>query len=524
MLKHRLLLFLCLLGILLGVRTSAGEVARPPLQERLKGETYQQRLAHIIAQQPSAAELEQSEMPVAGLEIPKIIPGSQAEQLGVETGDVLISVDGMTLWRYADGIPPRDGEQSYTFRTKEGQLREVRVQPGMFGIWYINYRRPDLWYVRHGQRNPAWDEAMLAAVYARHTDPALAETALWHAMQKGYQPDEFSDSMAAVIALYAGRPGDAEHYLRRLPAATANATYRPSDVFRARVALALGRYPWLVKLAMRSPKVVNPAYAQRLLVEWRRLGSPPPPDPRTFGQGLERVELDPPRVGEIDDEQVRSAPSLSLERVWEDEPFELARPSGSPRCLFFGAHEPVDNVELAMQFTLGAEPRVGRYAHALEILLLDWRYRLRHDLDGESMTPLTLRCRMCFAGLQIGRDPLGATLILIRGGHQEPDFFYTEPAFTLDPANPPEFEVSILRVGPWARIMLNGMPVALLPVEEEVQYPAPMLWVVGADADIAEVELFEIRGGANDAPPEPAGKPDTPRPESDASAPAPISG
>jgi phospholipase/carboxylesterase len=81
--------------------------------------------------------VEETEMEVA---IRQVAPGSQAERVGLQPGDVLVSYNGTELGEMQDLRTARDGVAEGIVEIvmvvrRDGKEQEVRLSPGQIGIW-----------------------------------------------------------------------------------------------------------------------------------------------------------------------------------------------------------------------------------------------------------------------------------------------------------------------------------------------------------------------------------------------------
>ena len=489
-----LLIGACALIAIASAGAHADAPGRPEFRQRLSDAEYQQQLKALFADRPALTALEKSKLPTFGEHVVGVKPGSRAQRIGIQVGDVVTHTDDFRHITRVEDTAPRNRARTLRWTTSDGEKREARVPPGKTGFSYVDYQRLDLWYVRHGQRSPAYEDALVAAVQARRSHPDLAETALWRAVRAGYSPDEFSDVLGAEIAFYQGRPGVAAQFAMRVPPRDREHPYRLQDRIDARIALARGRLDEALHHARRVPDpIVKPAGLPALLERWRREGKTAPPDPATFGDELERVPMRKHQLSEINDEYL-SAFHADLDTLLVEQQFTMhTRPNYRDQN-YFGVLEPTDAIELLATVTVEAGPRRGRYARCLEIRLLDWQYRQRHDLDGPDFDGYELLQRQTMLGVQLERDDKGNTLISITGGHQpKKAITYSEPLISLKPDEPTPVRVRLVRIGPWGMVELNGMPIATVPVEDDVRYPAVWLQNVGAKSQFTRLVVNELR-------------------------------
>ncbi len=178
---------------------------RPEFRELVKGDEYARRMRAALAGVDVPA-LETSKAPAAGLAITKVDAGSQAERKGIRAGDYIVELDGMPLaYSWQLSALRREREQTAVVQHADGSRERILLRPGRIGIWFDPQRAPELEYVRGPRRSPEWEGDVLVGLTRSRKDPPLAETAWYHALAKGYEPDALSDEMGAHIAASRGR-------------------------------------------------------------------------------------------------------------------------------------------------------------------------------------------------------------------------------------------------------------------------------------------------------------------------------
>ncbi|MEX2543487.1 MAG: hypothetical protein WD316_00025 [Phycisphaeraceae bacterium] len=476
-LGRRRLVWIIALGALVAIVGVAVTVA--VVRARMDEARYLERRAVALERFASVPELEASPFPAMGVRIVRINPGHQAEGLGLTAGAVVVSIGGEPI--RAD-FEPRDRTMPMVFITPEGERREVRVRPGTIGIRNAPYRRPELAYIRSAQRDPALDADMLAAIATRRRDPELAETALQRVLAGGYEPDELSNSVAAMIALHQGRPTVAQEFASRMELVPdeGGGTYGLNPIDRYRIALANGNLDDMVRLAERydGPVSVSPQALENVLALAAERGSPPNPD-RLLSEGLARRDLRP-QMHAVDDE--RLVASNLFGALEANQPFVFSTPPGRFRLIAATFERGGFNYEFVIRGELFAAPRSTRWQNTLGMLALDL------EADAGSSGGLTARKRMTAGGIWLSRTEDASTSVAVGGGFSPHEMRYRDPAIDLGRSWP--FEIRLICVDGWAQVVLNDVPVALLPAE--ARRPALIMQVVGARAQIEAVELSEL--------------------------------
>lgn len=189
--------------------------ATPPALVARYDEANYQRLAKAARKKIDIDALRAPGRPTSGLLIQGVIPGHQAAKLGIQAGDILMSLDGAQLGSGEDeqtlDEAQTDQPQQLTFWSPRDGQKTVTVEPGQIGIFYYGGPRLADHYARSAQRDPKWDDDMLIAASTFMTDPYLAETALWRAQKAGYQ-GSLMIPLAARIAYFQGRFDDTLAY------------------------------------------------------------------------------------------------------------------------------------------------------------------------------------------------------------------------------------------------------------------------------------------------------------------------
>lgn len=471
-----------------GSRSALSQEARPTFREVLVGETYTRRLRQALETLPTVDELEGSSMPLSGQIVIRIHPGHQAEGLGIEVGDVIVSIDDTLCWAGWIEWPRRNRPQSMRLVTRDHEERIVEIQPGLVGVRHVPYRRPELAYIRRADRNKELDEEVLAGVLMCRRDPDLAETAWRHALEKGYKPDDLSDACGAMIALYQSRPSVAARFAERVPAIDAEHPYRldPRDV--ARIAVASGRLDLLLGM---DPLLQNHLKldTDSLRTLWTAVEANglPAESPIAAARRMQRSDLTKSAVL-IDD------PSLSPEnrdnRLLQGKPITLNPPQGNPDGYYVGFRKPTRSFEVIARFSMTAEPMQTYYANVFEVLMVDHDYRRRHEIGQGEVLPLVLRERITGLGVGIARGPDGESQVQLKFGNQPSDLWYVEPTYDL--GQPVEFEVHIVHVGAFAEAQINGITVATTPITEPTEYHGLYLMAVGAHVEFHGYEAYAL--------------------------------
>jgi hypothetical protein len=191
--------------------TATAVMAQPAYEfrERLDAAAYAEAVADLPAEKIDPGQVRASKLPVWGVRVMSVEPGTQAESMGLEAGWVIERLNGIEYWNHKQGAAGAAPGQPLRMQavSPEGERREWLFEPGRIGIQTENLHQTGLYLL---QNVPAgeWDRDLLIADQAwkdgRHE---LAETALRRARDKGMPADRFSRYFGAQLAADAGAQG-----------------------------------------------------------------------------------------------------------------------------------------------------------------------------------------------------------------------------------------------------------------------------------------------------------------------------
>lgn len=183
----------------------------PSLREMLAPAAYDARFK-AARKKIDLASLRDPGRPTQGEEIFLILPGTPADKLGLKIGDIVTAVDGVAVGPRSGQLdrvdPATDGKRQIAVWSPGMGERTLETDGGKFGYWYRGGARPAEAYARANDHDPQWDDQVLVAAANFMDDPDLAETALLHAQQAGYDGRLFY-TLAAKIAFQQFRFDDA---------------------------------------------------------------------------------------------------------------------------------------------------------------------------------------------------------------------------------------------------------------------------------------------------------------------------
>jgi hypothetical protein len=160
----------------------------PPVApvEWLRGDAWTKRYREYLDALPAPPAPD--DRPAFGVELLHVFDGSEAQRLGMTTGDLIVSLDGrpvLGMWAFSAAWMHRAATLE-VWSPGRGR-RTVQVGAGRLGVWFNNRWQPEAEYLHSSDRNAAWDDYLRVASAAWNDDEALAETALNHAARAGYR-------------------------------------------------------------------------------------------------------------------------------------------------------------------------------------------------------------------------------------------------------------------------------------------------------------------------------------------------
>ncbi len=465
----------------------------PAFREVLVGETYSQRLREALERLPTVQGLEASKMPVSGAHVTGINPGHQAEGLNIQIDDVIVSIDGHLCWARWVDWQRSNQPQSLRIVTKDGKDRVMQIAPGLVGVQHINYRRPELAYIRRPDRNKDLDELVLVGLMMRSTDPDLAETAWHHAIGAGYVPDDLSDACLAIIANQQGRFDIAVEAAMRVPAVDAEHPYRlyPDEIIK--IALPLGRFDLLLDMDPQMREQVGiDSRRFETLVNVLKNNATSPPSPVASAEKMNKIDL-------MNSAFVIEDLALNTGRddhgLLTDDSADISMPQGEYTSCYLGFRKPSNNIDLTIRFSMTAPPQQTKLSNIFEVKLLDRDYRRRHGINMDKMSALELRRRSTNLGFDVACDEKGLTQYCVYFGNKSTGHWYEKP--DIDLAQPVDFEVRITKLDDFADLQVNGKTIALTPVLEPTEQHGLIFWIVGSHVQIHELKVYGLEAKEN---------------------------
>jgi len=179
----------------------------PALRECITGEEWRRRLAGLQAE-ASLAKLEADSRPEFSLRVLRVLPKGQADSLGIELGDLIVTFDGKPVLGVPEfGLMRTDQGGALGLWSPRRGAYEVRQTAARLGVSYDESWIPALAYVRSAERDAKWDALVSAAAAGWVRDEEAAETALYHAHRAGYR-GWLTPAIMTMMSLHHGRPAE----------------------------------------------------------------------------------------------------------------------------------------------------------------------------------------------------------------------------------------------------------------------------------------------------------------------------
>ncbi len=462
---------------------------RVVFEEKLSAEEYRHRFKAALDALPSVESLESSPTPTVGCYVNKINPGHQAEALGIDSGSIIVWVNGRLPWPRWIDWGRRNTPVTMKFVNSAGEPKSVTIQPGTIGVNYSAYMRPDLAYIRRPNRLRTVDEQVLVGMAMASKDPDLAETAWAQAIAKGYPSDDLSDSCAALIALQQNKAQTADEIATNVPGIDALHAYRLHPQDHMRIAVACGRFEAILKQP-RGYLEINRIDSEdiRDLINRRETLGTIEIGPCNAADKMRRVDLMDSAIA-LDDPAFHTS-TLQYEGLLRGEAFGISAPPGYNRTCYIGFKRPVKNIEVVVRYTIDAEPQGPGYANIFEVDLLDRDHRKRHNIPYDQAHGVQSRNVMTQMGVGIARGINEECVVHLDFGNRTNSVTYFDPKYNM--SEPTDFEVRIVHLNGIAEAKINGVTAALSPVREDPDQFGLLLQVVGASVKVIEVHVWSL--------------------------------
>ena len=318
-------------------------------------------------------ELETSSLPLYGTIIVKQPPrNSQAGKHGMKIGDIITAIDQTELIYQWSPWGRKTVPQTLHYVTSKGESKSFTIQPGIVGIRNVSYRRPDLWYIRHGQRNSKWDQYVLVALATQMSNPDLAETAWFYAFKEGYKEDVLSIWSSVFIAYYQGAPSLAWSRLKQLKKMKSKPPLILFPHEEYSIALANGNIADMYSILEKYSSLSNAIIFHTIndikgLMQQVKHSPMPKLPPTQQAENMKRVDIIQQSIA-LDSNYVSYNRFASFK---EGTPFRFKQSVGYFKDIYFGTKEPLHNAELKTTFTIKKMPGESRFANVFVVGMVD---------------------------------------------------------------------------------------------------------------------------------------------------------
>ena len=466
--RHTLAFFLCV--VLAGLRVTAAAEAPPSLEE-----------------------LDADRLPASGSTITAVKPGRLAEKLGFRVGDVIVEINGTPV-HHMDQVKTllvADQPAAVRMVGQDGEARLINAHTGTLGFGFTFRYRPTLAVSRAMQRDPAWNDALIAAAW--HFEQAeyrKAEKALARAAEAGYEPDALFHALSFGVALRLGQTDRADEMLRAVPNPGSESVFWTGPVAQYQLMQATGRASEAVEVVEAHPSYFPFAKATNW-VEWAR-------SIKETDHARDQPRQDDPLLGReraMANEDLIPAErwQWARERVTLNNAFTRKGREGFFLSCSTGEYQQAVLTrdlgfrDFVLETTFTIKPNGERHpiwANNLLINIANYDYDNptveeyfagRVTLLGLSIEETTTIG--CFVSPMLGWDSK------IRWAHDEFD-------------GVTEHHLTISRTGSRGRIVLDGVVLVDLPVDEDVQHLMLHVHNVGMQVDFSKFVLADLEPAA----------------------------
>ena len=188
------------------VASGQGQGAAPKFtfEIKLEKEAYLKEVSSYDPARVDPAKVAASRFPAYAALVESVTPGGQADRAGLKPGWRIIALNGREIWERHQGLPMEDGKREIQAISPEGEKKIFHFEDGVIGTSCINSRNPEVWVLQNIPRGK-WDGDILVATAAWNAgDHELAETALRLAVNRGMPPNPVLTYYASLLALDRG--------------------------------------------------------------------------------------------------------------------------------------------------------------------------------------------------------------------------------------------------------------------------------------------------------------------------------
>lgn len=442
--------------------------------------------------------------------------GTLSRQLEMQPGSRVIGRGDQSITRFQGAR--NAGELVWI--DPQGVLRRHTVDEGKVGFWHEPHRSLEVWYVRHGNRDPRWDHQVVAALAIQEQDPALAGELWTAAHAKGYPLDHLSCLSQMLIATMLGNAEEAN--------VLANA-YGPLDqtpeglpVWETdwqQVAAITGDPHWLEIAAdyyeekFPNHKLVNfhGDLTSMLLMAADDAGKPAEP-PSVLADSMSRKSI----LKDMDYGAPWCATSRAVSpKLMEmyaaateahdagEETFDAIRIAQSRDFMHKGWNGPKEkarDIDMTIRFRVkplrGSQP--SQYLREFHIGLAN--HDMHGGANGAQVPPSARILSLCFS--YHTSDDLGLSWLNCSVPSRETwtKLMLRDQAFVIGATPVPDMPdkrpqpgdlhtLRVVRVGGYAEAILDDKRIALVPVPPHLDYPGTHWFVSGTEVEISGYTL-----------------------------------
>lgn len=436
------------------------------------------------AEIPTLEQLDADKSPVAGSKILSVKKSSIAERLGMRKDDVVVAIDeepvtsDIELSRIRDRNEPN---QIHIYRPGIG-MYVIDAPAGILGFQTSGIEHVTLAVSRDMQRNPVWNQFVIeTAHWLEDGDPQRAQQAFKRVVESGYPEDVVLEALRWHVAVANGNDDMAWEIFQGLPRRDERRIYLPDEHKQFNVAIASGHYQEAAMIGA-APDVLR-------WREWRDWVKDLPRD-EVFGAGEDTLAR--MRRRRINDTLVparrwvwgREMHSLDTD-FRTSQTFRLASSPGYYRQAFLTREEGLRDFLLEGEFTVKpvAEPH-PQWANNLLISFADYDQEV-----GAEQSPDYFEGRYALLGMAIWQHPDNSVVRAFMGWETR------RPISNHRLTEDTKHTVSISRVGQRGRIVFDGVTLADLPVDADMQNLVFHLHSVGLAVEFHHLDLFELDAG-----------------------------
>lgn len=240
---------------------------------RMTVDDYRKEVAELDPARIDPVKVETSPVPAYCTRLYSVTRGTPADRAGLATGWRVTGLNGHEIWHHLQPLTPDDdGRRELDFVTPAGERKKISFEPGIIGTFASNERRIEVAVLKLIPRG-RWDrDMMIAAVTWSRGDHEFAESALRAAMNRGMPPGTVLYHYASLLALDRGNIPLA----RRLnglvmkefpPGAEIPRFYREG---LREFGLATGDFELFVRANEENDGLRSPAVPPELAKEWKQ--------------------------------------------------------------------------------------------------------------------------------------------------------------------------------------------------------------------------------------------------------------